>query len=408
MNSLVKDSKSLSNRFASFWTIYAVFFAGLVLVRAVGPIPSPSRGIIVGVYLVTVLLFLLKRPHFNALFVSYVLFVIASLILSSPPSLFQSWPRLLLFILVLFCVSPIIENSYIISIRYRILYYVCIGCVIISTLSFFAFFLDINYQVDDFGDALEYADRYGSFGGFTTHSMRLAPISGYACVFLFYIAMELKKRSAWILWFLCFSSLLFAASRVALGAIIGATIIQVLTHTTFARSIRILALAFLVGSVVLSNSNILTYRIMGKKESRNESGIFDSRAFKWNARIEEFKSSPVWGVGFAAIDPNGKDYYNPINGQVEPGNSWLAVLSMTGLMGFIPFMFIMFGAYKKLKSLKNSNKVLLAGLFTFVSIHMMAEGYILSAGSFLCVISWLIIGSAFSAELIPLFGHKRY
>ena len=81
---------------------------------------------------------------------------------------------------------------------------------------------------------------------------------------------------------------------------------------------------------------------------------------------------------------------------------------MTGLMGFIPFMFIMFGAYKKLKSLKNSNKVLLAGLFTFVSIHMMAEGYILSAGSFLCVISWLIIGSAYSAEFIPLFGHKRY
>lgn len=40
-------------------------------------------------------------------------------------------------------------------------------------------------------------------------------------------------------------------------------------------------------------------------------------------------------------------------------------------------------------------KMLFTGLFTFVLIHMVAEGYILSGGSFLCIVSWLIIGCAY-------------
>jgi O-antigen ligase len=191
---------------------------------------------------------------------------------------------------------------------------------------------------------------------------------------------------------------MFAASRIAFAAIIGATIIQLLIYYSWSDSIRTIGYSALLIAIMLPNADLLTHRLQGKHTVREETGVFDSRSVKWNARIDEFKKSPICGVGFAAVDINGKDFSARSDKHVEPGNSWLAVLSMTGLMGMIPFLIIIYRTCKVVVKLPRDKKVFYSGMLSFVLIHMMAEGYILSAGSFLCAITWLIIGCIFNTQ----------
>lgn len=381
--------------------LLCTFLSYIIVSRAIGPITSPSNEVIWISYALTVALYLLYKPSVDKRSVILLMSFGLSILLASPLPLFQSWSRYALFVLVFLFVGPLLNHPKINRIKVNILYATLAFCTIISIASFIAFFLGINYQnYLELQEYMDYEEAYGAFSGFATHSMILGPISGYACVGLFYLAYVKKYKVAWLLWFLCLSTLMFSASRIAFIAVIFATVFQILSHDE-SHSVRNIFLFIIGFALIFTNADFLTRRLEGKQREREMAGlgILDSRTNKWIARIEEFKSSPIYGVGFAAVDPDGKDYYNRKNGQIEPGNSWLAVLSMTGIIGMIPFVLLLYETYKRVKSHSSSDKTLYIGLFTFVLIHMIAEGYILSAGSLLCVISWLIISCAYSVKL---------
>jgi O-antigen ligase len=137
---------------------------------------------------------------------------------------------------------------------------------------------------------------------------------------------------------------------------------------------------------------------MNKISSAQESGdITSSRTNLWNARLTEFSSSPIVGIGFASVnvDLNEEARFDEETGKVEPGSSWLAILSMTGILGFL-FFFIMFVKYFLFIWKKaNSNNIylcLLGSLLVFYAIHMLGEGYIISSGSGLFFYFWLLLG----------------
>ena len=93
-----------------------------------------------------------------------------------------------------------------------------------------------------------------------------------------------------------------------------------------------------------------------------------SRANKWNSRLIEFDNAPFIGIGFSSIDINGLDNFDRVTGQIEPGSSWLSLLSMTGLIGFFSFLFINFKIYKNISENNLGNyikAVLLFLLFKF-------------------------------------------
>jgi O-antigen ligase len=128
--------------------------------------------------------------------------------------------------------------------------------------------------------------------------------------------------------------------------------------------------------------------------AEEQEDAFFTRAALWDMRIQEFESSPLIGVGFASVDPEISTRFDEEEGRVEPGSSWLAVLSMTGLLGFIPIviMILKCGIFM----FKDKNQPLLSAflggmLFLFV-VHMFAEGYVLSAGSGLFFYFWLTVG----------------
>jgi O-antigen ligase len=82
-------------------------------------------------------------------------------------------------------------------------------------------------------------------------------------------------------------------------------------------------------------------------------------------------------------------------------NPKIPVLSMTGILGFIPFVIIIYKSVKRVWSKKKTNieASLYLGLIVFLSIHMLVEGYIFAGGSVLCFIAWLIISCCYEIKI---------
>jgi O-antigen ligase len=124
-------------------------------------------------------------------------------------------------------------------------------------------------------------------------------------------------------------------------------------------------------------------------------GITNTRKENWNARIEEYKGSPVLGVGIGMGWGGGlAQSEGRIN--IEPGSSYLAILSMTGTMGAVAFFLLAVSLgrsfLRRMKSIPQTARIEVLSLVTFLSVHALAEGWILAVGSLFCMIYWLALG----------------
>lgn len=245
-------------------------------------------------------------------------------------------------------------------------------------------------------------DGVGTFGGLTRHSMVLGPISAIAVIYCSYRALVTKNKLYWLLTMPCMACVLFSASRTAfIAALCGfMSMFYVLSGSN--SRVLLKRLYPIIGILLISFplwQGALSGLKMKQQNNVEQLGrSFGSREDKWNNRIEEFMGSPVCGVGFSACDPlNYEDYNRDLGGTVEPGSSWLAVLSMTGLMGFIPFVIIAYRAIRRAWSHRRHNQraALYLGLIVFLFTHMVSEGYVLAGGSLLCFVCWLIISSCY-------------
>ena len=138
--------------------------------------------------------------------------------------------------------------------------------------------------------------------------------------------------------------------------------------------------------------------LVAKQEANVESGgTFNSREKLWNARLDEFRDSPVYGVGFSAQRIITSEA-TLLTGKVEPGTSYGAVFAMTGVLGGSIFLYIL------LQAIFNKRKTSLSlpqAYLVFFAIHMFVEGYVFAGGSPLCFIFWLCIGAACAMKRSP-------
>jgi O-antigen ligase len=89
---------------------------------------------------------------------------------------------------------------------------------------------------------------------------------------------------------------------------------------------------------------------------------------------------------------------------VEPGSSYLAVLSMTGLVGAISFAAVLGPLLLKfLVSRKNAglDKDILCVVGIYLAIHANAEGWVLAIGTPTCFLFWLWLGNVGDFPLHP-------
>ena len=215
-------------------------------------------------------------------------------------------------------------------------------------------------------------------------------------LYLIYRALlQLKSARKWyyVAIAMLAATVLISASRTALmSAVAGGLMMIYQSNKKNGRFVKVIMGILLVGMLTYPLWEGFTVGLQTKNEANVELGAYGSRTEKWTARMEEFISSPLYGVGFAAQDPNGKDYYDTVTGTVEPGSSWLCILSMTGLIGFLLFVNIIKKPYQYLKNNPTPYNSLLLGLLVFICTHMVSEGYIYAGGSALCFMAWLIFG----------------
>jgi O-antigen ligase len=124
-------------------------------------------------------------------------------------------------------------------------------------------------------------------------------------------------------------------------------------------------------------------------------GTGNSRSELWQSRIDDFKSSPFVGVGIGLGAGNGVTKNAGGSIRIEPGSSYLAVLSMTGIFGALSFtgaLGALLFRFAMVRSPQSLEKDILSVMGVFLAVHGVAEGWILGFGSPLCLIFWLWLG----------------
>lgn len=389
----------MTNDTLSKYAIWATLFALASLAIAFMPfIGSLYYAIISGLVLLT---FIQKGGKWNIKTGLLLIACVLSIMMNDTAAIFRSEERFALFFLVIIVVSPLCQNKFMNDFRLKLFSRVMWLLLFITVASCITYFLGIDLSTK-MKDA-----KVIFYGGIARNSMMLAPCAGLSFLYLLIRLLSKhypeERKKLYItgiagLMLVSFIVLLISGSRGALVAtVIGAVFaFYKCNRTNFAKFLGYMA-AF---SVVLALSSPLwspyTEALVEKQAGNDRSGsATSSRDAKWEARLEEFNSSPMFGIGFSTVSLEHKADYIA-SGIVESGSSWLAILSMVGLVGFIPFLCLYIDNLWFL--FVNDNDLYLSGLIGTVmcwfSVHMLVEGYVLAGGSFLCFILWLSIGAA--------------
>ena len=380
-----------------------MIFSILMVGRILGGIGELSIAFLVGCIALNVfiLLYLFVRSqkvNYDKLLLFFILYLVVNILISNIDPIFRIWPRFGLFALLLMLCSSLFQDNIFRQFRKKCLYYTLWLLVAIGSISFICYFLGINLFEDrNYGGYLdEYEDIAGGFSGITAHSMLLGPCAALGACFMFAHYVKMKKLKYLLLTIMCIGSVFFAASRAAfVGMVVGMVVtLFVMSNNRkvfFKSLLGIFALALITFPIWMGSLTLLQQ----KQEGHSQDGLLQTRSGKFEERAKEFISSPIVGIGYQTVSLKAVDAPNE-SGNIEPGTSWLAVLSMTGAIGFIFFLLII---CQSINSIRNKIQDLLErgwllGILTFFIVNMLVEGYIFAGGSTLCYFLWLTIGTA--------------
>lgn len=326
----------------------------------------------------------------------FIIYIPINIIITNPNPIFNPWGRFAAWLLVFLLFSPINRNEMAINFRKQCMNSALLILSILTIGSFVCYFLNINLFNDRYHEGEFYeVELGGHFSGLTCHSMILGPISAISMIYLSHLALQLKKKWIWILVAMSIGSGLFASSRSALlGGIAGILAVIFFKSETTTKFLKKIIAIVLLGIVSFPFWSNALDGIIAKNEINTDYGEFGSRTALWNNRLDEFRSSPIVGIGFGAVDETRNKISS--NGVIEPGSSWLCILSMTGILGFLLVVIILINSI--INWFFNKKSTYLIGIITFFTIHMTAEGYIYAGGVAPCLLLWLTIGCCYDKK----------
>lgn len=251
--------------------------------------------------------------------------------------------------------------------------------------------------------------QYGKgAGGVTMHCMLLGAIAGLASVFSLNNLLALTSRSliSWGIFAASALTCLLSASRAAaMAAAAGCVIVLLMKFQNpmfrlFSLVGIILITTFVWSAFDLGGSDIDT--INASKGTFNtytkeitQKGKINTRQKLWANRVAEFMENPASGVGIG-VDTfvSAKNAFGA--NAVEPGSSYLAVLSMTGILGATGLLLLLGSlggqVMKRRYLIPKTDLVQAAGIGAFWAVHAVAEGWIFAGGSLLCLLFWIWVG----------------
>lgn len=378
------------------------FFSYLILIISLNqallfrlPINQP---IYYGLILISLLVLVTSSASFkiNWLLLWFIIGAILSIVINNPPEVFQSDYRLISFLIIALLIGPILSSPLLNDFRSKLFILTNKSLQILITLSFLIYILRIPLPNAKFG-----------FSGVFNHSMMLGPLAAVALILNLFAIKGINKKISFksvFYYYLpllsSFSCLIIASSRSAILAALGGILFYFFKLNNFSIGRFLVTIAFL--SILLTISFPLwsdfTEKIQEKNEYSSEQGDFAaSRRSRWEARKTEFNNNPVFGVGFAVIEEIEEDesQVDFSTGTIEPGSSWLAILSMIGLFGSIPIFILFIRYFLKIyqDSINPVNSSAIGAILIIFIVHMFAEGYFLASGSYLFFYVWLLLGN---------------
>lgn len=390
--------KAMRPNAAQILVLLALSLAFCEVAQTVGFLPfTVNIDITLSVMILSILgTSLLYKTSISGFSIVFILYLALNVYVTNPPAVFRSWERLFLFILLFATVGPMFENKASRFFRATCLNILLVINAALAIFSFFCYFAGINY----FANFNNFVYGVGRFGGLYVHSMLLGPMAGLSSCFILWIFLRKRKTIVLVPFCLCVGALLFSASRAALLSTIIGCLVMPFISSKMTKAIKILIILGIAGTCTFPLWEDALSGIEQKNAGNEKLGQYGSRTQKFNARLDEFKKDEIFGIGFASIDPKTGDEFNTRTGQNEPGSSWLATLSMTGIIGFMFVAVLMLKAFFRAKNSSMAYGPLAASLLAWFAVHMLFEGYIYAAGGPLCFILWLSISVAFDLKYI--------
>lgn len=336
-----------------------------------------------------------------------------SILFNNIPSLFHAESRFIYFSLLLIVASPLLTSQSLTNLRQNMFIWMIWLSLLIGTGSLLAYFLGINLARNDIDFA--FAVNAGSFGGITLHSMLMGPFAGIGMCYMLWgilsqkIAAQKVEYWKYIILACCIATTLLSSSRAAnMATLAGAiSIVFFLFRKRQSKLVKYAFIASISVFISLPLMEVFSEGLVNKQiGNENMGSITASRNKAWQTRIHEFSNSPIVGIGFSSQTVS-KDSgaINLLPGKIEPGTSWGAVFSMTGLVGGLSFVCIVLISLSKVWQMvkKEDNwSSFLGGVLIIFLFHFIAEGYIFAGGSPLNFMFWLCVGVIFSLERYKL------
>jgi len=246
--------------------------------------------------------------------------------------------------------------------------------------------------------------------GVTVHCMLLGALAGISIVLSFHRLQERLFRSVpfWGVFIASTLTCLMSGSRSAsLAAIAGCVIVWIGSLSNAVIRVIMVSLvlflsllawtAFDLGEIEeISQSNATLGVLTPYTVELLHKGSTNTREELWANRLAEFEEYPFIGIGI------GAEIYKKASAMgfslktIEPGSSYLAVLSMTGLIGGIALAALLVNLFNGIKSNKssdsNSDVVQMMGVGAFFAVHAVAEGWVFAGGAILCLFFWIWVG----------------
>ena len=334
------------------------------------------------------------NKHNNGhLLVYFILICFISIFMNNIPLAFKPVERFVVFVLVLLATSSIIENDRVRVFRLILTKVLLQMMLVLSIFSTFAYY--VGFVLPNSTNNVYY--------GLVHHSNVLGPISAMSILYLIHLSnrTKLKLILKIVCIPLCFVSLLLSSSRAAIVACALGLFcyLFILYRHRFSRLVLILMMIITGAIVTFPLYKDAVVGLQNKMNYGKEKGSsIASRDKLWSTRIDEFVSSPVYGIGFNTVSDKSELELSKDMVRVESGSAYLGLLSMTGILGFLfcvsYIIKVIINCFRLAMRRINNIRALLLSLTIFFACHIVFEAYLTTVGWILMIVFWLCFACA--------------
>lgn len=333
--------------------------------------------------------------------VGLILAAALSILCNTVMAFFKPWPRLALFVMMMIGCSPMLRGDSIDRYRRQIVQGGLWSMAVVTVVSLLGYVLGFGQYIEGYVNGYMGVVGHPNFLGF------FAMIAQVCFAALFFRCTERWERYLFIgLWLSSFVILLLTASRSATACgMVGSMLAAYLRLRQNSTALmRILLTVFVL--LIVAWPIIAPYtETMQKKEMSFDDGgeamVVATRGSIWELRYQEIEESPIVGVGAYSCDislENAEVFYDVENGSIELGSSYLGLFSQLGIVGVLIFFFflvpIAWKSFVYATRWRTPYAQLIFPLLFVCCLHMMFEGYLMTAGTVQCIVVWMIISAA--------------